>query len=155
MHDAMDSSPPLSTSPPSASTTQNCPACFQHAPPQFNPDSFGLHLISGNTFLYSGGAVSWMLQQQSTVASSSTHARCIATAGASKGLILLHCLLSELCENVLNPKPLHIDNRASDLLAQNPVNHAAMQCIDVCYCHDPNGPDTTTTQDPPGMHNSI
>ena len=74
-----------------------------------------------------------MLQQQSTVPSSSTHARCISTAGASEGLILLHCLLYELCENVLNLKPLHIDNRASDLLAQNPVNHAAMKCIDVCY----------------------
>ena len=29
--------------------------------------------------------------------------------------------------------PLHIDNQAADLLAQNPVNHSATKHIDICY----------------------
>ncbi len=31
------------------------------------------------------------------------------------------------------PTPLHIDNRATDLLTQNPVNHAAMKHINIHY----------------------
>ena len=34
---------------------------------------------------------------------------------------------------MFHPMPLHIDNRAVDLLAQNPVNHAAMKHIDMQY----------------------
>ena len=47
------------------------------------------HLISGYTFLYSGGTVSWASKQQSTVATSSTHAEYIAAAEASKELVWL------------------------------------------------------------------
>ena len=43
--------------------------------------------ISGYSFLYSGGMVSWMSRQQTTVVDSSTHAKYIATAEASKGLV--------------------------------------------------------------------
>ena len=87
--------------------------------------------ISGYAFLYSGSTISWMSKQQTTVASSSTHAEYIAAAEGSKELIWLRRLLSKLKEEVSGPTPLHIDNRAADLLARNPVNHSATKHIDV------------------------
>ncbi len=87
--------------------------------------------VSGYTFLYSGGVMSWMSKQQSTVATSSTHAKYITGTKASKELIWLQCLLSELCEDVSQSTPLHINNRAADLLTQNLVNHAVTKHIDV------------------------
>jgi len=89
--------------------------------------------ISGYAFMYSGGAVSWCSKQQSTVASSSTHAEYIAAAEAAKELVWLRRLLSELHEGTPGPTRLYIDNRAADLLARNPVNHAATKHIDVRY----------------------
>ena len=89
--------------------------------------------ILGYAFLYSGGVVSWMSRQQMSVADSSTHAEYIAAAEASKELVWLHRLLTELKEGVPGPTPLHIDNHTADLLAWNPVNHSAMKHIDVRY----------------------
>ena len=80
--------------------------------------------ILGYTFLYSGGAVSWMSRQQMTVADSSTHTEYIAAAEALKELMWLHRLLTELKEGVPGLTPLHINNCATDLLVQNPVNHS-------------------------------
>ena len=87
--------------------------------------------ILGYTFLYAGGAISWMLKQQSTTATSSTHVEYIATAKAAKELVWLRCLLSELREPTYGPTTLYIDNQAADLLAHNPVNHTATKRIDV------------------------
>src|SRR5258708_28800151 len=89
--------------------------------------------ISGYAFLYSGGVVSWMSKQQSTVATSSTHAKYIVAMEAAKELVWLHCLLTKLQEEVLGPTILHIDNCAADLLARNPINHAATKHIDIRY----------------------
>ena len=89
--------------------------------------------ISGYAFLYAGGAVSWMSKQQSTTATSSTHAEYVAAAEAAKELVWLRRLLSELREPTYGPTTLYIDNRAADLLARNPVNHAATKHIDVRY----------------------
>src|SRR5260370_36521879 len=89
--------------------------------------------ISGHAFLYAGGAVSWSSKQQSTMATSLTHMESIAAANASKELVWLHRLLSELCEGMPEPTRLYIDNHTTDLLTRNPVNHAAMKHIDVRY----------------------
>ena len=75
----------------------------------------------------------WMSKQQSTVTTSLTHAKYISATEASKELIWLCCLLSELHEDVSQPTILHIDNRAADLLAWNPVNHTVTKHIDICY----------------------
>ena len=65
---------------------------------------------------------------------SSTHAEYIAAAEASKELVWLRRLLSELHKDVISaPTKLFIDNCATDLLTQNPVNHAAMKHIDIRY----------------------
>ena len=90
-------------------------------------------LVSGYAFLYAGSAVSWMSKQQSTVASSSTHAEYIAAAEAVKELVWLRRLLSELRQDITEPTTLYIDNRAADLLVHNPINHAATKHIDVRY----------------------
>src|SRR5260221_6917122 len=68
------------------------------------------HSISGYAFLYSGGAISWMSKQQSTTATSSTHAKYIAAAEAATEVVWLHQLLTELHEITPGPTPLHIDN---------------------------------------------
>src|SRR5258708_9293629 len=96
-------------------------------------DSSNCQSISGYAFLYSGGAVSWMSKQQSTIATSSTHAEYITTVEAAKELVWLCCLLMELQEGVSGPTTLHINNCATDLLTRNPVNHAATKHINVQY----------------------
>ena len=77
--------------------------------------------------------MSWSSKQQSTVATSSTHAEYIAAAEASKELVWLCWLLSELHEGMLEPTKLFINNCTANLLTQNPVNHAAMKHIDIRY----------------------
>src|SRR5258708_15130032 len=74
-----------------------------------------------------------MSKQQSMVATSSTHAEYVTGTEASKELVWLWCLLSELGEDVYQSTPLHIDNRAADLLVQNLVNHAVTKHIDMQY----------------------
>ena len=76
-------------------------------------DHLNHHLISGYTFLYSGGAISWSSKQQSTIAISSTHVEYIAAAEASKELVWLCQLLSELCKGTPGPTRLYIDNHAT------------------------------------------
>ncbi len=87
--------------------------------------------ISGYAFLYSGGAVSWMSKQQSTIVTSSTHAEYITAMEAVKELVWLHRLLTELKEEISGPTVLHIDNHAADLLTRNPINHTATKHIDI------------------------
>ncbi len=77
--------------------------------------------------------MSWSSKQQSTVATSSTHAEYIAAAEASKELVWLRWLLSKLREGMHGPTRLYIDNRTADLLAQNPINHATTKHVDVRY----------------------
>ncbi len=96
-------------------------------------DCSNCHSISGYAFLYSGGAISWMSKQQSTVAISSTHAEYITTVEAVKELVWICCLLTKLQEEVSGLTILHINNSTADLLARNPVNHAMMKHIDVRY----------------------
>ncbi len=74
-----------------------------------------------------------MSKQQSTVATSSTHAEYITAVEAAKELVWLHHLLMELQEGVSGLTTLHINNHATDLLARNPVNHTATKHIDVWY----------------------
>ncbi len=65
------------------------------------------------------------------VATSSTHGEYVAGTEASKELVWLQHLLSELGEDIYQSTPLHIDNRAADLLVQNLVNHVATKHIDM------------------------
>ena len=46
---------------------------------------------------------------------------------ASKKLVWLQRLLSELCEDVFQSTPLHIDNRAADLLAR--ITQQRSMCV--------------------------
>jgi hypothetical protein len=96
-------------------------------------DTMNRKSVSGNVFLLSGGAISWMSKQQANIADSSTYAEYIAAAEAAKELVWLRRLLEELHEGIAGPTILHIDNRAADLLARNPVNHAATKHVDVRY----------------------
>ena len=74
-----------------------------------------------------------MSKQQSSAATSSTHAEYIAAAEAAKELVWLRRFLLEVGEDVPGPTTLFIDNRAANLLARNPVNHSATKHIDVRY----------------------
>ena len=74
-----------------------------------------------------------MSKQQSATTFSSTHAEYVTAAEAAKELVWLRRLLEELREGISGPTQLFINNRAVDLLARNPVNHAATKHIDVRY----------------------
>ncbi len=89
--------------------------------------------ISGYAFLYAGGAISWASKQQTTVATSSTHVEYIVAAKASKELVWLCRLLCKLHEGMSGSTRLYIDNRVTNLLAHNPINHAATKHVDVRY----------------------
>ena len=86
--------------------------------------------VSRYAFLFSGGAMSWMSKQQSTITTSSTHAEYIT---AAKELVWLCHLLTNLQEEVSGPTVLHINNHAADLLTRNPVNHAVTKHINIQY----------------------
>ena len=68
-------------------------------------DTTNRHSISVFAFLYTGGAISWMSKQQSSTALSSTHAEYIAAAEATKELVWLCHLLSEVREDVVCQGP--------------------------------------------------
>ena len=52
-------------------------------------DAMNWKSVSGNVFLLSGGAISWMSKQQTNIADSSTYAEYIAAAEAAKELVWL------------------------------------------------------------------
>ena len=66
-------------------------------------DMDNCHSTSGNTFVMSGGAISWVSQKQATVALSTAEAEYIALGSATQEAIWLRQLLSDLKVNVEEP----------------------------------------------------
>ena len=80
--------------------------------------------ISGYVFIISGGAVSWSLKKQTSVALSSTEAEYMAAAAATKEALWLHSLAQELSlSSFQEPTTLLIDNQSAMALAKNAVFH--------------------------------
>ena len=89
------------------------------------------HSTSGNVFVMSGGAISWLSQKQATVALSTAEAEYIALGSATQEAIWLRQLLSDLKVNVQEPTELLEDNQGSIAMAKNPVGHKRTKHIDI------------------------
>lgn len=77
---------------------------------------------SGVVIKYAGGAISWLSQRQSMVATSTTEAEIVAATEASKEIIWLSRLFVEV-KHLKNVPILQVDNSAAVRLAQNPEFH--------------------------------
>ena len=79
-----------------------------------------------------GGAISWVLRKQRTVALSSTEAEYMALSDCSHQVVWMHTLLGELSYH-LKPIPICGDNQGSIFIACNPVTEKRSKHIDIHY----------------------
>ena len=84
-------------------------------------DADDCHSTSGYVFLLADAAISWTSCKQKTVAQSTTHAKYMALANTANQAIWYQSFLSELSYKVLDPIPLHGDNKGAVDLMLNPV----------------------------------
>jgi hypothetical protein len=89
--------------------------------------------ISGYCFSLGTGMISWSSKKQKHAADSSCYAEYIALYHAGKELIFLHELLNGLDISFPTSSPLHCDNDAARLLAEDQSNHANVKHIRVKY----------------------
>lgn len=86
---------------------------------------------TGYYFSLGSGSVTWNSKRQVTVALSSTEAEYMAVSSATRELVWLRRLLSELGVAQTVPTVLYGDNQGAIALAKNPVAHARTKHIDV------------------------
>ena len=87
---------------------------------------------TGVISFYGGGAITWRSKLQEAVSNSTTEAEFMAAADATKDLIWLKRLFSEIADNVSLPI-LQIDNQSTIKYIKNPVFHARTKHIDQRY----------------------
>ena len=88
---------------------------------------------TGNVFMQSGAAISWLSKKQATVALSTSEAEYIALSLAAQEITWLRKLLSEFGVKFDGPTTLMEDNQGAIAIANNPVNHARTKHIDIRY----------------------
>ena len=86
---------------------------------------------SGFVFMLGGAAISWSSKKQTSVALSSTEAEYIAAAHATKEVVWLRRLLTELSLDLSPPTILHVDNQSAIAIARNPEFHDRTKHIEV------------------------
>ena len=88
--------------------------------------------ISGFTYTFAGGAVSWSSKGQRSVALSSTEAEYMAATQATKEAVWFRMLMKEIGYISTDiPTTLLVDNQSCMALAKNPAYHARTKHIDV------------------------
>jgi hypothetical protein len=87
---------------------------------------------SGVVCLHMGGPVSWLSRRQKSIALSTTEAEFMAASEASKEVIWLTRLLTEIGEMTSVPT-LFVDNMSAVKLVKNPVFHKRSKHIEVRY----------------------
>ena len=91
------------------------------------------HSTTGNLFIMSGGAVSWLSRKQPVVALSTTEAEYIAFSLATQEATWLKRLLSDITTSPSRPVTINEDNQGTIAVAKNPVSHARTKHIDNKY----------------------
>jgi hypothetical protein len=93
------------------------------------------HSISGFAFFVGIGAVSWSAKKQPIVTLSSTESEYVALTHATKDILWIHKLLSELSFLYKHQTPtiLHCDNQGAIELSKNSRFHARTKHIDVHF----------------------
>ncbi|KAM9842570.1 uncharacterized protein ACBR49_013979 [Aulostomus maculatus] len=85
---------------------------------------------TGNIFLLSGGAVSWLSKKQATVALSTAEAEYVTLSQAAQDGTWLRRLLKDLGMDVKSTVILE-DNQGAIAIAKNPVDHSRTKHIDI------------------------
>ena len=91
------------------------------------------HSISGFSFHYGLGAVSWSLKKQNIVSLSSTEAEYVAQTHAAKEGIWLKSFISEIGGGEGKPLTISCDNQGAIALAKDNKFHARTKHIDLRY----------------------
>jgi len=78
--------------------------------------------------MYSGGAISWLSQRQTSVAISTTEAEVVAASEAAREVVWLKRLLSDIAGYSKVPE-IQVDNEAAIRLARNPEYHRRIKHI--------------------------
>jgi hypothetical protein len=91
------------------------------------------HSISGFSFHFGAGAVSWSSKKQHIVAMSSTEAEYVAETHAAKEAIWLRSFMSELRGEEEKPLTISCDNQGAIALAKDNKFHARTKHIDIRY----------------------
>ena len=87
--------------------------------------------ISRHVFLSNGGAITWGLKKQSTIALSSTEAEYVALSEASREAMWLRHIYGELGFIQKEPILLLGDNDGSIAMAKNPQFHKRTKHVDI------------------------
>ena len=89
------------------------------------------HSTTGNIFIMSGGAISWISQKQTTVALSTVEAEYVALGSATQEAIWLQRLMSDLNIGQEKPTVIREDNQGAIAIAKHPIGHKRTKHIDI------------------------
>lgn len=88
---------------------------------------------SGNVYLMCGGAISWMSQQQPSVALSTSEAEYIALCSATQEAVWLRRLMKDFNMDCSKPLVIHEDNQGTIALPKKPAGYKQTKHIDIKY----------------------
>jgi hypothetical protein len=91
------------------------------------------HSYSGYVFFFGNGAISWSAKKQPIVTLSSTESEYVALTHASKELIWIRKLFSELFHPMDDPTTLCCDNQGAIRLSKDSTFHARTKHIDIHF----------------------
>jgi len=90
------------------------------------------HSVTGNIFLMSNGAVSWLSNRQTIVALSTTEAEYVALTSAAQEVVWLRRLLRDLDVDISQPTIIYEDNQSAIAIAKSEnFGHKRRKHIDV------------------------
>ena len=87
-------------------------------------DKDNRYSTTGNLFVMSGGAVSWLSRRQPVVALSTTKAEYIAVSITTQEIVWLRRLLSDVKAIPERPTIIRENNQGTIAIVRNPVSHA-------------------------------
>ena len=77
------------------------------------------HSTTGNVFIMSNGAISWLSKKQTTVALSTTEAEYVALSSAAQEAVCLRSLLDDLHIDISKPTLIYEDNQSAIAVAMS------------------------------------
>lgn len=89
--------------------------------------------MSGYVTILSNGAVSWAAQRQTGVSLSTTEAEYIAASTATREIVWMRRLLSDIAHPCVRATRLFIDNQSTIRLIKNPEFHKRTKHVEVQY----------------------
>ena len=90
------------------------------------------HSTTGNLFVMSGGAISWLSRKQSVV-TLSTEAEYIALSKATQEAAWLRRVRRLLSDIKITPTIIREDNQGTIAVPRNPISHARTKHIDIKF----------------------